>query len=144
MFKSWKAKLRGHIDEIIKTKMSPHSIALGFSLGTFISIIPTPGINLLLGLLVVALFPKISKYAVLVGILFWNPLISAPLYPLAYEVGDRFFGAMSIEQYQLVFLNTIYNFTRRFLVGVIIIAASVAVLSYPVVWGISSWYQRGQ
>lgn len=51
MIKKWTTKIKEHFQEIIRTKPSPHAIALGFTIGTFISILPTPGLNFALGLL---------------------------------------------------------------------------------------------
>ena len=51
-----KAALSGH--------SSDHEIALGFTVGTAISILPTPGFNLLLGALFIAVYPRVNKLAV--------------------------------------------------------------------------------
>ena len=51
-------KIREHFSEVIKIKRSPHSIALGFAVGTFLAILPTPGFSILLGLLIVLIYQK--------------------------------------------------------------------------------------
>lgn len=48
MVKSFKEKIMHHFHEALRIKKSPHSIALGFGIGTFIGILPTPGFGVLL------------------------------------------------------------------------------------------------
>ena len=126
-------KVRNHFREIIRIKTSPHSIALGFAIGTFIKLLPTPGLNILLALLVVIIYKKVNKFALFGALLFWNPVFIIPLYTLSYEVGNMLFGATPVIKYNIVILDHIYNFSRRFLVGNLIISTTISILSYPVV-----------
>ena len=63
MVKKFKEKLKHHFQEVLKTKTSPHSIALGFAIGTLIDILPTLGFGFFLGLLVGLIFEKVNKYS---------------------------------------------------------------------------------
>ena len=136
-----KEKLRFHLHEIIRTKKSAHSIALGFAIGTFISILPTPGFNILLGLLVIFLFKKVNKYSLFGSMAFWNPITLAPIYLLSYKIGDMLFGSTSVIKYNVIILNQIYNFSRRFLVGNFIAALAVSIISYFIVKKIVKLYK---
>jgi len=47
--------------EFVGIKKSAHSIALGFAIGTFIGIMPTPGFGVLFALLVVLFYKEVNK-----------------------------------------------------------------------------------
>jgi uncharacterized protein (DUF2062 family) len=129
-------KTKEHFQEVLETKTSPHSIALGFAIGTCIVILPTFGFNILLGFLIIALFGKINKFALFGAYIIWNPLTILPLYSLSYKVGSLLFKSVPVQEYDLVIWDHIYSFTRRFLVGNILVAITAAIASYIIVYQI--------
>jgi len=140
----WHKKLKEHFKEIAKTKTDPHYIALGFALGALLAILPTPGFSILLGLAIIVIYPKISKYALLIAMVVFNPLVNIPLYILSFKIGNMLFSSEPIIKYNIVILNTLYNFSRRFLVGNIIIASTDAVTGYFVTKKVAKVYQHRQ
>jgi len=122
--------LKEHFLEVAKIKKSPHSIALGFAVGTLIAVLPTPGFSIIIGLIVIAVFKNISKIALLAAMIIWNPLVQAPLYFTSFWIGDTLFKDLPIVNYDLTLLEKTYSFARRFLVGNFILAASMSLLSY--------------
>ncbi len=128
--KRYIAKIKNHLKEVLKTKTGENSIALGFALGTLIAILPTYGFSILLGLLTVLIFKKISKISLFVGLAFWNPLILTPLYMLSYKIGEYLFRNSIVEEYEITLSQQIYNFSTRFLAGNLIIAFSLSLISY--------------
>lgn len=142
MIKTVKQKLKKHFHEIMKIKKSEHSIALGFAIGTFISILPTPGFNLLLGMVVVLIYKKINKISLFSSMAVWNTLTMMPLYILSYKLGDLIFGNAPVVKYKIELINQIYNYSRRYLVGNFVVAASVSILSYFVLKYIVRLYRK--
>jgi uncharacterized protein len=140
--KKFKKKIKEHFLEVIRTKTSPHNIGLGFATGTFISILPTPGFNIILGLLVLLIFKKMNKFSLFAGILFWNPLTSIPIYYLSYQIGDFLFGSTSVVLYELNLLGQINLYARRFLIGNVILALLTATTSYFIIKWIFTWYYK--
>jgi uncharacterized protein len=140
--KQMKQRWKSYAKSVMRVKTSPHAIALGFSLGTFIGILPSPGVSFLLGFLCVFLFPKISKFSLFGAIILWNPIVQIPIYAASYMLGDFLLGDLPQKTFKVEVLNIAYTFTRRFLIGNIIIALSLSLLSYPLVRGIVSWIQR--
>ncbi|MEK6916356.1 MAG: DUF2062 domain-containing protein [Nanoarchaeota archaeon] len=138
--KSVRDKVDSHIDEIKKTKIDPHNIAFGFAIGTFINILPIPFINLWIGLLVVLMFKKINKYALLAALLFWNPITLIPIYSLSFTIGNTFFVNLPNIEYDIVLLTYLFNFTKRFLIGNLILAIPVALVAYLIVFVIVKVY----
>jgi len=126
-----------YLKELIEIKTSPNSIALGFAIGTFIAILPTFGLGLFLGFLVILIFPKVSKLALIAALLFWNVFILIPLYSFCYKIGNLLFHNQPYIEYNYHFLTTIINFTRRFLVANLILALFLSILCYLIVYFIS-------
>lgn len=132
-----KDKLTSHFHEVLKTKTSPHSIALGFSIGTFIAVLPTPGFGVLFGLLVILLFKKVNKLALLIAFGVWNPVTLIPVYILSYRIGGMLFGSLPVVKYEVVLVNQAYNFTRRFLVGNILLALILSLACYSLTYAMA-------
>ena len=134
MISKFSQKIKHHFQEVLQIETSVHSIAIGFAIGTFISILPTPFINIWLGLMVVMFYKKVSKISLFFALLFWNPITIAPIYFLVEKLGNYLFGTTDIVKYNIQFFDKIYNFTRRFLVADIIIAIVFSFLSYVIIF----------
>ena len=144
-FERWKHKIKYYAQEVLTEKTTPHSIAVGFAIGSFISILPTPGFNLILALIVSLIYKKVNKVSLFIGVLFWNPLTSPVIYYFSYKLGNLIFGAAPIVVYNVSFMEQIYQFTRRFLVGNIIIAVSMSIISYFLVrWGAQEYQLKNR
>jgi uncharacterized protein len=144
MIKRYVEKIKHHFREVIKLKTTPQTIALGFAIGTFISVLPTPGFNILLGLLIVLIFERVSKLSLFGAILFWNPITSIPIYWLNHKVGDLLFGSAPVVKYNIIFVDFVYNFSRRYLLGSVINGIIISALCYLIVWFIASKYYKSK
>lgn len=142
MLKKLIKKIKHHFTEVIKLKKSPHSIALGFAIGTFIAIFPTLGLSIILALIIIAIYPKLNKFTLLGALIVWNPLVTAPIHLLGYKLGTLIFGSTPVIKFNVVVINNLYNFSRRFLLGVFILSLIISVLSYFIVKGIAQYYQN--
>ena len=140
--KKIKNKLKEHFQEVIRTKTSPHSIGVGFAIGTFISTLPTPGFNILLGLLILLIFKKVNKFSLFAGIIFWKPLFSIPIYYFSYQIGNMLFGQSPMIMYELTFLDQMYSYARRFLIGNVILTVTISIASYFILRGMFSLYYK--
>lgn len=130
--------------EILKSKSSPESIAMGFSLGTLIAILPTPGFGVFIALFIAIFFKKMSKLAILISFTFWNPIIVAPLYWLSYELGGLFFTPNPSIQFDLAIFDQLYHYSGRFILGNAMIALLLSPLSYLTVYFLTAKYLRRQ
>ena len=133
-------KVKAHLLEVLRVKTSPHSIGLGFAIGTFVSVLPTPGLSVLLGFLITLAFPKVSKISLAAALIIWNPLVSLPLSFLSYRVGAWIIGGEPVVRFDVVFLNHAYNLTRRYLVGGAVVAFFSSIVSYFVVRVLANLY----
>ena len=135
-------RARKYIKDVLHARTTPHSIALGFAIGTLINILPVWGLNLLLGLLVVLAFSQVSKLALFAALLFWNPLTLLPVYYASHWIGQMLFGTMPVIRYQAAYLNELFTFARGFLVGDVIMALTISLASYFIVRSVAELYQR--
>lgn len=129
-YKNYKEKLKKHFIEVAKIKKSPHSIAMGFAIGTLIAILPTFGLGIFIGLLVILIFPKISKVSMMIAFVIWNPIILYSLIPIEYKIGDLIVGDAPIVRYEFEFLNWVFNHTKRYLIGSAILSIFTSIVAY--------------
>ncbi|MBU3923706.1 MAG: DUF2062 domain-containing protein [Nanoarchaeota archaeon] len=134
--------LKKHFKEVMEIKTSPHSIATGFALGTLIAILPTFGLGILIGLLIIWIFKRISKISMLVAFAIWNPLVLAILYPLEYSVGNFFMPTLPITKFKIQILNQLFIYTARFLLGSLVLSITASILSYILVLLLVKKYQK--
>lgn len=130
MIKKVKKKLKSHFKEVVEIKTSPESIAAGFALGTIIAILPTFGLGIGIGLGIIMVFKRVSKLSMMVAFALWNPFVLATLYPLEYAIGDFILAESPIIQFRIEIINQLFLYTRRYLVGSIILSLIVGTLSY--------------
>jgi uncharacterized protein len=123
-------KIKKKIHELSVEHKEPHQIALGLSIGTFISILPTPGFNVIIGLIILFLYPKLNKVGLFLGLAIWNPFTAIPIYLISLKIGSIIFGNLDVITYEFTLWERVFHFTRRFLVGNLIFATSVSLLSY--------------
>ncbi|PIU72796.1 hypothetical protein COS79_01095 [Candidatus Woesearchaeota archaeon CG06_land_8_20_14_3_00_33_13] len=134
-------KLKEHFKEVLGIKTSPHSIALGFAIGTFIAIIPTFGFTYLIATIVMLVYAKESKLALFGALLLWNPFVLFPLYTLSYRFGDFILSGFP-EVYPLQAIGQFRYTTLRFLVGNFIIAVFFSVTSYFILRKLVSYSKK--
>lgn len=123
-------KLKRHFLEVLRTKTSDHSVAMGFAIGSFVAILPTPGISILIGIAIVAIFKKINKYALFLAMIVWNIWTLAPIYWASYEIGQAIFGDTEVIVWEFEQLDQVFEYTRRFMVGNLFLSIPISVLSY--------------
>lgn len=94
--KKIKEKVKEYFSEVMKVHTSPHEVAMGFAVGVFIGVFPTPGINIILGLIAAA-FLKVNKVAIFAGIALNNPLTTPVIYTISYKIGQLIVGGPAVS-----------------------------------------------
>ncbi len=141
--KKFKEKIRKHFQELIGLKTTPHEIALGFAVGTAIAVLPTFGLGVFIGILLVLIFKKLSKLSLFVAFAFWNPLLLIPAAGLSYAIGNWLFSDLPVVNLKFEILNQVFIFTKRFLIGNLIVTIFLTLISYVVVFYlVKSYYRR--
>lgn len=117
---------------LLKADASAHNQALGFAVGTFISLLPTPGFNFALALLLASWF-RLHRATVLVSLAVWNVFVTAPFFALSYRLGNWLFPAPATASVTAQWQAQVTSFVQGFLVGNLIIAGAVTAVSYTLV-----------
>ena len=125
-----KQTLRDKWSQALIGDFTPHDIASGFAIGTFIALLPTFGLSILLVVFLLAISPSINKPAALLALAIWNPLTQIPLYTLSYQIGELLYSGAPVLQYEFEVLNQAYLFTRRFLTGHLVLVMTITIVSY--------------
>ena len=142
-----KHRITHHFHKTLKANHSDHEIALGFSLGTFFEIFfIVPGLGLIISILVLLTYSKLSKYALLFAILFWNVLFIAPIYILSYQVGNflfEIFPSIDTSIPDIPFADTFLPKGKKFLVGHFLVSTIFSIMVYLLArWFIKVYRRR--
>lgn len=125
-------KVKEYLKEISKTQNTPHSIAGGFALGSFLALLPTLGFGIFIGLLLLLVLKKINKIAMFIAFAIWNPLVLILLYPVELAIGNALLADLPTAEFRLSLLNQFFIYSGRFLLGSIIVSTLIASVSYIV------------
>ena len=123
-------KLKRHFVEVLKTKNTDKAVAKGYALGTFISVLPTPGFSAILAILMVAIFKRINKIAVFISMAIWNIWTVMPIYWVSKKLGDFIFGDAQVVMFEIDSVNLAFQYTLRFVVGNLIILIPFSIANY--------------
>ena len=133
MIKRYREKIKNYFKEVLEIKATPKEIAIGFTIGTAIAILPTFGLGPFIALLIFLIFRRISKISLLFSFVVWNPFILISLYPLEYYIGDLLVGNVQTK-FKLEILNQIFVYSARYLIGNIILTIVLCITSYFVIY----------
>lgn len=112
---------------------SPREIAGSFSLGAFITMLPTLGVGLLAFVVIAYVFDRVSKIALFASVLIFNPLVKWGVYVASFTLGVLLLGPVDGVSTADVSLSAGPDIVIRLLVGNLILAAVASVPSYVIV-----------
>ena len=145
----WWTSPRSLIRRLLALDDTPHSIALGTTIGMFVGMTPTVGIQMIVILAIAAVTRPLfhfNRVAGLIAVYISNPLTMLPMYAAFYYVGtllveapmtpDEFLAQFeaALEQGWLDPLRFIFaEVAWPMLAGSLLIATVTAVPTYPIV-----------
>ena len=141
-FNHHKEKVRSHYHSIVKSEEKLHIIALSFSIGTFIALTPFLGVDVFIILLIALIWKKANKISLVAPLLVFNPITQIPFQYLGFKLGDILFGSSPTVKYNIVIINHIYEYSRRFLLGNLIIAVVMSIISYFIIYQIVKYHRK--
>ncbi len=142
MLKDWRQKASKYLAEAMKLNATPKDIAFGFSLGTFLVILPISGLHIPLATLAIFIFKKINRLALFGSFAFWNPLTLMPIYALSYKIGDLILNDSAVTFFTNDYMNIAFDLLMRFIIGEIILAVVISIGLYFLIRFIVSKYQK--
>lgn len=136
------AKLAAQAKALAHADASPAQLAQGFALGTFISILPTPGLNILLATALLGMFKELNRMALFAALTFWNTLVVAPLYALSSKLGALIFTARVLQEVGALPGSFLSPKVAHFVVGNVTLALVITAVSYLLVQTAVSLHQQ--
>lgn len=94
-----------------KFRGTPEAIAGGFSLGFFLALTPTVGVQVILAIFLATLF-KVSRPAAIVPVWITNPVTIAPIFTFNYWVGSLLLPGPSVKEVYSYFMDVAARIAR--------------------------------
>lgn len=138
-----KERFKKYLKEVMSESTSDHDIALSLAIGSFITITPHPGLNVIFLLIVAFVYKKANKLALFGSMIIWNPLTVAPIYFAGYKIGEELIGSTPQLLFKSAWLNSSYHFFIKLFSGVVILAFFIAILMYFLTRTYIIFYRRG-
>lgn len=124
VFRKLKAKILEELRKSFHEEKTPHQIALSFSIGVFVTVLPTLGLGLLLFTYLARVYSWVSRLAIFSSALIFNPLIKPFFYLASINIGGLIVdGKLSIPtepESLLLYL----------LIGSLATASALAIIGY--------------
>jgi len=111
------------------SEASADQVARAFAIGTFIGLVPLPGVDIVLTAIVLRSFRQLERLPLFAAMTVWNNVVAAPLYAAGYRVGVICLRLAPLAIEERV-SHAAAAWTLRFLIGNVIVACVTAVASY--------------
>jgi uncharacterized protein len=131
--KSWWKNPRELLRQILLLNDSEHSVAVGTTVGVFVGMTPTVGVQMLM-IIIFAFITKpffhFNRIAALVSVYISNPLTMLPIYWFDYKVGTYFVeGNMTKEEFSKILEYNSFSEWWNTVLGLFID------VGWPLFWG---------
>lgn len=123
-------RIRSELESAFAEEHTPHEVATSFSVGTFITALPTLGTGLVLFVIIAYVFERASKLALFASVLVLNPAAKWGVYAASYWLGVLLLGPPSTEGITDVSLSAGPDVLARLVLGNVILAVAFAVVGY--------------
>jgi len=125
-------RVKERLLEAFVEEYSPREVAFSFTIGVFITALPTLGTGLLLFVLFGYLFERLSKIAMLASVIPLNPVVKWGFYATSFSLGTLLLGPAPGVSFEDVSLSAGPHILVRLWLGNLILAAVCAVVAYVV------------
>lgn len=119
-------------------------VAQSFSLGVFITMLPTLGTGFIAFVVLAAFVERLSKLALVASAVVFNPVVKWAVYGLSVGLGFFLLGPVEGVSMSEVSLNAAPEVVLRLVVGNVILAVVAAVPSYFVAYRVVENYRQNK
>ena len=123
---------------------TPRETAGSFSIGTFITMLPTLGVGLLAFLVLAIVFDRVSKLALFASVLVFNPVVKWGVYVVSFGLGVAILGPVEGVTLSDVSFSAGPQVVLRLLVGNLILAVIATIASYVVVYRLAIVFETSE
>ena len=125
--------MRKHFKKLTQLHTSPHSTTLGFAVGTFWSLLPTPGLSIVLATSCLLILPSMSKISLSISFLLWNPLVTLSINYLGMNLALLITPMDTMEntsegKAEVILAYVGYTFAGNFLIATVMSLACYLIL----------------
>ncbi len=140
----WIRRVKTELQHSFAEEYTPRETAGSFSIGVFITMLPTLGTGLLLFVLLAWLFDRINRAALVASVIVFNPVVKWGVYAASFTLGVLLLGPIPGVTPTEVSLSAGPEVVIRLLVGNLILAVVAAVPGYFVCLRLVEAYRTHQ
>lgn len=127
---AYRKRAKAEIETAFREEHTPHETATSFSVGVFITAMPTLGTGLLLFAVIAYLSSRVNKLALLASVIVLNPVVKWGVYATSFWLGTLILGPVPGISLTEVSFSAGPAVVARLLVGNLIIAIVFSVAGY--------------
>lgn len=137
----YRDRARRKLTQAFRTEHTPRQIAASFSIGVFVTTLPTGGIGVGLFFVFVALWSWISKPAIFASVAVLNPFVKPVVYVASYQVGGTVLGTAPLISSDIS-SETARVAARQLIVGNLIVAVALSAIAYTLLLRLTRAHRR--
>ncbi len=138
----YRDRVRRELVAAFQEEHTDREVAASFAIGIFITAMPTGGLGLGLFVLLAYWWSWISKTAIFASVVVMNPIVKPAVYVASYSLGALLFGTEPVVATENATLEAVVMIGVLILVGNLIIATVLAVVSYITVLHLTRVHRR--
>ena len=135
-------RIRDELRKSFTEEYTPREVAGSFSLGVFITMLPTLGVGLGVFVVLAYLFDRINKIALFASVLVLNPVVKWGVYAASITLGFFLLGPVEGFDGGGVTLDDGYEVLIRLWLGNLILAAVATAIAYPLAYRMVTSYRE--
>lgn len=140
--RSLRDDLRTEFETALAGRHTPRQVAGSFALGVFITSLPTFGTGVLMFLVIIYLFARVSKLALFASVLVLNPVVKWGVYGASFWLGSAILGPIEGVTRSDLSLSAGPEIVARLLVGNLILAVVFTLVGYVLAYRLTAAYRR--
>lgn len=135
-------KFQNFVSRLSQPDSTCSEVALSFSLGTLIAILPTPGFGIFVGFSLLLFFKSLNKIAMVLAISVWNPFLQIPVYLASYRLGCILLGQTATFSTEQSWITLLTDYTQAFVLGNGILGVIISLASYILILKTTQLHRR--
>lgn len=144
-FERYVRRVRAELHASLTEDYTPHRVASSFALGSFITMLPTLGVGVLVFFVLVYLFGWINKIALFASVVVFNPVVKWGVYAGSLTLGFALLGPVEgVSLSDRPGLGAGRAVVVRLLVGNTILALVATAVAYVVAHRVASTYDPSE
>jgi uncharacterized protein (TIGR03546 family) len=140
-------EIRAILVKALKAHHTPHEIALGIAIGSFIAVLPLYGLHTVLCVLAIILIPKANKIAIFLGTNISLPPTIPVITWTAYDIGrfllaDKRYPPLSWEYIRNFKIERLSEFYYPLFIGSLVLGLICAVVFYFITLAVVNYCRK--